>query len=68
MLGENSQYLKLPDVNCYIMLHAVMSMVVIYFIKSMTVRTIQIEGERILMETECDNPTLCIIPPALKDR
>ena len=44
MLGENSQYFKLLDVNCYIMLHVIITMVVICCINCFTIRTTQVKG------------------------
>ena len=71
ILGENSQWFRLYDVNCYIILYVIATMVALCHINVITVRIAQINEERVVMEPElssaCNNPTPRTIYPALKD-
>lgn len=71
MLSDNSQYFELYDVNCYILLHAIIIMVAICLIKDIAVRITHMKEVTILMKSELasawSNSTAYIIPPALKD-
>lgn len=59
------------DVNCYILLHAISTMVAICLTKDIEVSITHIKEEGILMKSElasaCGNSIPYIIPPALKD-